>query len=252
MRKETFMANTRYFSGIFPEVLRKATHILSLYSRLWAGKWPRTPPYKAELLTPLQSVEFCPIGSSHAARSKWSRSRRTKSVCLNWICSTVQNRTQRKFDQVESNWKENVSMCSHAMLPRKWSCSFMLPLEILRVNIPNLSPCSWTRHSLVVTLFAAFAGVSKSFRNESIKKYTLTTTNTRWEETQSVMAAKLTRLTHKIAIQMHLVAESCTICSSRSRWPVQKLLDIPSNFNVLVHCFFFFLLFSFGSRNKCV
>jgi hypothetical protein len=29
------------------------------------------------------------------------------------------------------------------------------------------------------------------------------------------MAAKLTRLTHKIAIQLHLVAETCTICSSR-------------------------------------
>jgi len=33
------------------------------------------------------------------------------------------------------------------------------------------------------------------------------------------MAAKLTRLTHKIAIQLHLVAESC------SRRPVRKLLD---------------------------
>jgi hypothetical protein len=33
------------------------------------------------------------------------------------------------------------------------------------------------------------------------------------------MAEKLTRLTHKIAIQMHLVAENCTICSSRSRRP---------------------------------
>jgi hypothetical protein len=30
------------------------------------------------------------------------------------------------------------------------------------------------------------------------------------------MAVKLTRLTHKIAIQLHLMAESCTICSSRS------------------------------------
>jgi hypothetical protein len=38
------------------------------------------------------------------------------------------------------------------------------------------------------------------------------------------MAAKLTRLTHKIAIQLHLVAESCTIYSSRSRRPVRKLL----------------------------
>jgi hypothetical protein len=42
------------------------------------------------------------------------------------------------------------------------------------------------------------------------------------------MAAKLTRLTHKIAIQLHLMAESCTICSSRSRRPVRKLLDTPS------------------------
>jgi hypothetical protein len=30
------------------------------------------------------------------------------------------------------------------------------------------------------------------------------------------MAAKLTILTNKIAIQLHLVAESCTICSSLS------------------------------------
>jgi len=42
------------------------------------------------------------------------------------------------------------------------------------------------------------------------------------------MAAKLTRLTHKIAIKLHLVAESCTICSSRSRQPVRKLLVTPS------------------------
>jgi hypothetical protein len=42
------------------------------------------------------------------------------------------------------------------------------------------------------------------------------------------MAAKLTRLTHKIAIQLHLVAESCTIYSSRSGQPVQKFLDTLS------------------------
>jgi hypothetical protein len=44
-------------------------------------------------------------------------------------------------------------------------------------------------------------------------KYTLTFGVTRSEATQSVMAAKLTRLTHKIAIQLHLVVESCNICS---------------------------------------
>jgi len=42
------------------------------------------------------------------------------------------------------------------------------------------------------------------------------------------MAANLTRLTRQIATQLHLVAESCTICSSHSRRPVRKLLDTPS------------------------
>jgi hypothetical protein len=94
-----------------------------------------------------------------------------------------------------------------------WGCfSFVLN---------NLSPSLlyWTR---------IYEGVSKSYRTEAITTYTLTTINTRWEATQRVMAAKLTRLTHNIAIQLHLVAESCTICSSRSRRPVQKLLDTPS------------------------
>jgi len=38
------------------------------------------------------------------------------------------------------------------------------------------------------------------------------------------MAAKLTRLTHKIVIQLHLVGDSCTICSSQFRRSVRKLL----------------------------
>jgi len=42
------------------------------------------------------------------------------------------------------------------------------------------------------------------------------------------MAAKLTRLTHKIATQLHFVAESCTIWSTSSRRPVRKLLVTPS------------------------
>jgi hypothetical protein len=73
-----------------------------------------------------------------------------------------------------------------------------------------------------------YVGVSKSFRTESITKYTLTFDITRWEATQRVMAAKLTRPTHKIAIQMHLVAESSNVCSSRSRQPVRKRLNTPS------------------------
>jgi len=45
---------------------------------------------------------------------------------------------------------------------------------------------------------------------------------------QKVMAATLAKLAHKVAIQLHLMAESHIIFSSRSRWPVQKLMDTPS------------------------
>jgi hypothetical protein len=69
-----------------------------------------------------------------------------------------------------------------------------------------------------------YEGVSKSFRTQSINN----NNNTSWEVTKRVMAAKFTILTHKIAIQLHLVAESCIICSSRSRRPVRKLLDTHS------------------------
>jgi hypothetical protein len=74
----------------------------------------------------------------------------------------------------------------------------------------------------------SYTRVFKSFRTESITKYTLTTINTSWEATQKVMVAKLTRLTQKIAIQLHPMAESCTICSSRSKQPVRKLWNTPS------------------------
>jgi hypothetical protein len=47
------------------------------------------------------------------------------------------------------------------------------------------------------------------------------------------MAAKLTRLTHKIVI---LVEQSFIICSSRSRRPVRKLLD-KSSYNFHRHIY---------------
>jgi hypothetical protein len=43
------------------------------------------------------------------------------------------------------------------------------------------------------------------------------------------MAAKLTRLTQKIAIQLQLEAKIYTIFGSRSRRPVWKRLDTPSS-----------------------
>jgi hypothetical protein len=77
-----------------------------------------------------------------------------------------------------------------------------------------------------VTDFVTRACIQK-FPDWVIRKYMLTAINTCWEATQRVMVEKLTRLTHKIVIQLHLVAESCTICSSRFRRLVRKLLDTP-------------------------
>jgi hypothetical protein len=75
--------------------------------------------------------------------------------------------------------------------------------------------------------FPSYEGVSKSFRTECITKYTLIIINTRYEATQRVMAAKLTKMTHKIEIKLYLVSESRTTYISRSRRPVRKLLDTP-------------------------
>jgi hypothetical protein len=71
-------------------------------------------------------------------------------------------------------------------------------------------------------------GVAKSFRTESVRKYTLNFGITRCCPLQRVMAVKLTRLTHKMMTQLHLVAENCTIRSSRSKRPDRKLLDTHS------------------------
>jgi hypothetical protein len=61
-----------------------------------------------------------------------------------------------------------------------------------------------------------YEGVSKSFRTKPITKYTLRIMNTPYEATRRVMLTKLTRMTHKIAIQLNLMAESCAICISGS------------------------------------
>jgi len=56
------------------------------------------------------------------------------------------------------------------------------------------------------------------------------------------MAAKLTRLTHKMEIQLNLVTESSTIFSSSFRQAVRKLLDNlrmslqPTIFTLSHHC----------------
>jgi hypothetical protein len=55
-----------------------------------------------------------------------------------------------------------------------------------------------------------------------------------WEATQRVMVAKVTRLTHKIAIQLQLVAESCTIWSFCSRQPIWKLLNTLSYYRTFI------------------
>jgi hypothetical protein len=109
-----------------------------------------------------------------------------------------------------------------------WNAKFQYRFH----KIPALGP-TLNQMKPFYTLLNIYEGVSKSYRSESITKYTLTTRNTIWEATQRVMAAKVTRLTRRIAIQLHLVAESYTICGSRSRRPFRKLLDTPSYCNTV-------------------
>jgi hypothetical protein len=78
------------------------------------------------------------------------------------------------------------------------------------------------------TRFCCIRQYIQKFPDWVIMKYTLPSGITRWEATQMVIAAKLTRLTHKIVIQLRLVAESCIICIPCSRRPVRKLLGTPS------------------------
>jgi hypothetical protein len=79
-----------------------------------------------------------------------------------------------------------------------------------------------------MTVYPKVSGLSHNEINNT------TTINTRWHATQRVMEVKLTRLTHKIALQLYLMVESGIICSSRSRWSVRKLLDTPSKCRTVV------------------
>jgi hypothetical protein len=104
--------------------------------------------------------------------------------------------------------------------------------RILKYYEPEEGNCIYSAHGW--KYFEATGGLNRNSEAEKllracIQKFpdwviTKSTINTRWE----AMAVKLTRLTHKIAIQLYLVAESCTICSFRSRLPVRKILDTPS------------------------
>jgi hypothetical protein len=81
-------------------------------------------------------------------------------------------------------------------------------------------------------VYPKVSGLIRS-RNTRLQKI-----NTHREATKRVMASELARLTRKIALRLHVVAESCTICSSRSRRQVWKLLDTPSCVWVTSNCLF--------------
>jgi hypothetical protein len=64
------------------------------------------------------------------------------------------------------------------------------------------------------------------------------------------MATKLTILTHKMAVQLCLVVERSTICSSPSRRPVRKLLDAPARaciYNVYIYLYIYVYEFLFAT-----
>jgi hypothetical protein len=113
------------------------------------------------------------------------------------------------MSESESLWNGlSVSQSVLALSPSETHDKILAVVKTVAVlwvcHVTGYSPCvSWRYiHTHIHTYTHTYEGVYKSFRTESLTKY-------------------------KIAIQLHLVAESCTICSSRSRRPVRKLLDTP-------------------------
>jgi hypothetical protein len=123
--------------------------------------------------------------------------------------------------------RSSVTILTELFRPHSKSSTCIYRIRFLLFWFPHWASCWFIADVTKISHY--IRGLSKIFRTESITKCTLPFGITRWESTQRLMTAKLTRLTHKKAIQPHLVVESCTICSSRSRWSVRKLLDTPSN-----------------------
>jgi hypothetical protein len=171
----------------------------------------------------LNSTDFCP--EDWEWFKNWNNFEWCSSFLLRVLFAT-RNTCYRKFQDTCCTWYAficgtDTEITEQGPMTRSLNklMSFGTPQE---QGISHL-----LQYSLVSRRCITYEGVSKSFLTESITKST-TTINTRWEVTQKVMAPKLTRLTHKITIQLHLAAESCTVCSFRSKWPVLWLLDTPS------------------------
>jgi hypothetical protein len=80
----------------------------------------------------------------------------------------------------------------------------------------------------VLKTVTRYEGVSKSFRTESNNEIYAYNKKHSLRSNTKGYSSKTHRLTHEKAIQLHLVAENCTIYRSRYRRPVRKLLDTPS------------------------
>jgi len=142
--------------------------------------------------------------------------------------------------RISFTWLRNCPhavFCEHGNEP-SWSIEGISRPLITHQSDYQLIKKSTVHHGMPETAcfgsgVRSIRGCIRKFPDWVITKYTLTSINTHWEATQRDMAAELTRLTHKIAIELHLVADSCTISSSRSRRPVRKLLDTPLYLNNL-------------------
>jgi hypothetical protein len=145
---------------------------------------------------------------SHIVTERWG-----SAILLEHYVSTSYGCTVAYLTACPNTYTRYWFLCEE-----KWTRHFCACERITHIRLG-----SYDFHVLVIwrmrtqnsTVILIYEGVPKSFRTESITKYTLTT-------------KKRTRLTHKTALQLHLVSGRCTICSSRSRRPVRKLLDTPS------------------------
>jgi hypothetical protein len=118
-------------------------------------------------------------------------------------------------NSMEQNYVNRKQTFEPTFFPFKSYCTYLFPRSITSTYHLNC----------ILYTYSHVRGSIETFPDWIDNEITI---NTRWEATQRVMEAKLTILTHRIAIQPHLVAESYAVCSFPCRRTVRKLLDTPS------------------------
>jgi hypothetical protein len=103
---------------------------------------------------------------------------------------------------MEMRW---LLMCLIGLTHHQLATDFWTKRDLNLRVCANASSGVTLKHDIILWADMHVRGCIQKLPDWVIMKYMLTTINTRWEATQRVVAVKVTRLTHKIVIQLHPV-----------------------------------------------